>query len=381
MKINKSRPSHWLYLLAFTCQATLGLILRLVTERSAITLYGHKLNGNLLALYQSCDKSTFLSMDLAYCRSLHAQGIRAQWACGIGAALLLARSKALISDHGLHSLELILTCYQKTGLKCFDVWHGIPFKGFDADDFRLQHRYDATWVASPLVRKLYIERFGFEPDRVVVTGYARTDALVEQQACNLDIRKELGLPETGAVVLFAPTWSQDAAGRSLYPFGYSEANFLAALSSIAEQHDATVILRTHLNSDASAEQEHPNIKRMPSSDWPDTESILQISDILICDWSSIAFDFLLLDRPTIFLDVPPPFRKGFSLGPEFRFGPIVDCMPALTEALVCAMQSPDHYWRSHSEKHQEVKTTIYEDWADGQATQRCLAQLARACST
>ena len=28
---------------------------------------------------------------------------------------------------------------------------------------------------------------------------------------------------------------------------------------------------------------------------------------------SIAFDYLLLDRPTLFLDIPAPFKKGFSL--------------------------------------------------------------------
>src|SRR5690606_40302310 len=66
-------------------------------------------------------------------------------------------------------------------LRFFDVWHGIPFKGFDADDFRVQHRYDECWVASPLLRDLYIQRFGFEPQRVVATGYARTDRSEERR--------------------------------------------------------------------------------------------------------------------------------------------------------------------------------------------------------
>ena len=65
-------------------------------------------------------------------------------------------------------------------LAFFDVWHGIPFKGFDAEDFRVQRHYDETWVASPLLRDLYVDRFSFEPERVVPTGYARTDRLVRR---------------------------------------------------------------------------------------------------------------------------------------------------------------------------------------------------------
>lgn len=377
MKIDKSKPSHWLKLLSFAAQATVGLLLRPLSKKSAVTLYGHKLNGNLLPLYQQCPDAVFLSMDRDYCLALHAQGIRAQWACTPGAALLLARSKAIISDHGLHSLEPLLPAYRKTGLKCFDVWHGIPFKGFDADDFRLQHTYDEVWVASPLHRELYIERYGFAPEKVIVTGYARTDALVQPAHTNIELREHLKLPADGAIILFAPTWAQDTQGRSLYPFGHNETEFLTVLSELARAHNATVILRTHLNSSGTeVRREYSNICRMPSNQWTDTESILQVSDVLICDWSSIAFDYLLLGRPTLFLDVPAPFRKGFSLGPEYRFGALVCSLKTLMQELERAIEQPDEYWRSHAEKHSAVLTDIYGAWADGKATQRCLERLS-----
>lgn len=375
MKIDKRRPSHWLQLLAFAAQAVLGLLLRAVISKSAVVLYGHKLNGNLLAIYKECPNAVFLSMDFPYCRELQAQGIRCQWACVFGAALLLARTQAIISDHGLHSLEVLLPAYRRGGLKCFDVWHGIPFKGFDADDFHLQHQYDETWVASPLHRDLYIERYGFTPKQVAVTGYARTDDLVHPQQSLPDIRERLGLPRQGTLILFAPTWAQDTRGRSLFPFGHSEAEFLTALSEFAQKHQASVLLRTHLNSGTRAIQGYPNILSMPSSLFPDAESILQVSDMLICDWSSIAFDYLLLNRPALFLDVPPPFRKGFSLGPEYRFGPVVGSLSELLEQLEKALETSQEYWCEHAERHQSIRQAIYGDWADGSATQRCLQRL------
>lgn len=375
MKIDKHRPAHWCHLIAFALQSLLGLLLRTFPSKAAIVLYGHKLNGNLLAIYRHCPTAVFLSMDRTYCRELKARGIRCQWACTLGTASLLARAHAIVSDHGLHSLEVLLPAYRRTGLKCFDVWHGIPFKGFDADDFRLQHQYDEVWVASPLHRSLYVERYGFDPDQVVVTGYARTDALVRPQQSNAELRKRYGLPQQGALILFAPTWAQDTHGRSLFPFEHDETEFLQTLSAFAQRHQATVLLRTHLNSGTQVPRSYPNILPLPSSQWPDTESILLISDTLICDWSSIAFDYLLLDQPTLFLDVPPPFRKGFSLGSEYRFGPVISSLPGLLEELEKALENRQEYWRAHAKRHMSTRQAVYGTWADGNATQRCLERL------
>lgn len=377
MKIDKRNPMHWIWLSTFAIQTLLGLLIRPFAKKTKTVLYGHKLNGNLLAIYQSRPDTTFLSMDRDYCKDLESQGVRSQWACSFGSALLLANAKAIISDHGLHSLEVSLPAYQRAGLKCFDVWHGIPFKGFDSDDFRLQHTYDEVWVASPLHKKLYVERYGFLPQKVVVTGYPRTDALVNPELSVKDLRNKLGLPSEGPIILFAPTWSQDAQGRSLYPFGNTEREFLAALSAFALEHAATVILRTHLNSNEMQSPRYQRIVHMPSSEWTNTEIILQVSNVLICDWSSIAFDYLLLDRPTLFLDVPAPFAKGFSLGPEYRFGAIISDLRSLLRHLKSAINEPEMYWSQYAEAHQKVRAQVYDQFADGQATKRCLTQLKK----
>src|SRR5690606_1553267 len=111
---------------------------------------------------------------------------------------------------------------------------------------------------------------------------------------------------------------------------------------------------------------------LPASRYPDTEAVLLACDILVCDWSSIAFDFLQLDRPTILLDVEPPFRKGFSLGPEYRFGPVVRDLEGLLSEVGRALASPETYWRVDGYRHEEVKRTVYGAIGAGQAVERCL---------
>src|SRR5690606_23511656 len=108
-------------------------------------------------------------------------------------------------------------------------------------------------------------------------------------------------------------------------------------------------------------QGYQNVRLLPGSIYPDAESILLVSDLLICDWSSIAFDYLLLDRPTLFLDVPAPFRKGFSLGPEYRFGPVVGSLDELVEQVGIVMQDTEQYWHEYRAQHAAIRDQIYGD--------------------
>jgi CDP-glycerol glycerophosphotransferase len=390
MKIDKRNPAHWLLLAGFWLQAALGVALRALrrSRGRVVVLYGHKLNGNLLALYRYLQadpasgwRPVFLSMDRGYLDELRAQGVDCCWASGPGCMHLLANANALASDHGLHALGPWRAIYRKLGLRYFDVWHGIPFKGFDADDFRLQHGYDETWVASGLCRDLYVERYGFDPAGVRVTGYARTDRLVAPREDVDALREAFGIPAGRKAILFAPTWAQDERGRSIYPFACGEAEFLGALSAFAGAHDATILLRSHINTVAGPGSAHPQVIALPGSRYPDAEAILLASDVLVCDWSSIAFDFLLLERPTVFLDVPPPFRKGFSLGPEYRFGRIVRDLQGLLDALATCVDDPAAYWRAHAQAHQRIRDQVYGDKADGHAAARCIARLGADPST
>lgn len=385
MKIDKRQPRHWFYLTASGFWALLAVLMRRLRGsregvRPLVLLYGHKLGGNLLALYRymrsdpSGPDVAFLTMDPAYHRELAGSGERAILATSPRCLPALGHARAMVTDHGLHALLPLL---HASDMRFFDVWHGIPFKGFDAEDFRTQHRYDEAWVASHLLARLYVDKFGFPPGKVVATGYARTDRLVREKDTDpAPIRRRLGLPEAGKVVLFAPTWQQDDVGRSVFPFGLDADEFLGALSRLAIRAGATVVLRTHLNSGRDmgfAARER--IVVIPYADHPDTEEILLATDVLVCDWSSIAFDFLLLDRPAIFQDVPPPFRKGFSLDAGYRFGAIAPDMDAMAGWIETALNNPQSYWDRHASSHAEVRHAVYGECADGGAGERCMQRL------
>lgn len=380
MKINWKKPSHWWLMLLQGTYTALGILARPILRRKqhpTVVLYGHQLSGNLKALYEhftahagTAFDTYFLSLDPDYSRHLSALGIRVLQCNKMQDMLRVAAADVVITDHMLHAMSPMT---RLTDVKFVDVWHGVPFKGFTADTFKLQHRYTETWVTSPMLKDLYVHKFGFAAEHVQALGYARADKLFLNTPGDESWKTALNIPSNSSIVLYAPTWQQDSQSRSLFPFGETQDSFLSKLDRICSQQNATLIVRSHLNA-AIADREYGSVRYCSMKEFPDTESLLQGADILLCDWSSIAFDFLALQRPTFFLDVEPPFKDGFSLGPEYRFGQIATDMDSLTSSLSQALTDDSAYWQAHSDEHKRAISDIYAASDDGRACERQLSR-------
>lgn len=381
MKIDKKNPHHWLLLLKQGAYTLLALLARPFTrtpQKPVVVLYGHQLAGNLKALYTTWSKSYtndldlfFLSLDPEHARQLRAAGIRVLQCNRLKDMLALSRATALISDHGLHLMTPLLWF---TDIRFIDVWHGIPFKGFTPRDFRLQHHYHEVWVSSPLLKALYQDKFGFAANTVHSLGYARTDRLFLRQAPDAEFRKLTNIPASQRIVLYAPTWQQDHSGREMFPFGASQDSFIHNLGEICGKHGAMLVIRGHLNAALSG-RTNEHVRYCSMSEFPDTESLLQHTDILLCDWSSIAFDFLALDRPAIFIEVEPPFKNGFSLGREYRYGKVAADMDTLCGTLDSILANPEDYASEQGDIHRQVMSAVYGENTDGKSSDRQLSRL------
>lgn len=381
MKVDIRKPRHWVLLLQQSVYTLVAIVLRRLGRRPdkpLVVLYGHQLSGNLKALYREWSSAGeagldlyFLSLDPEYSLKLKREGIRVLQCNKLADMLKLGQAFALVSDHGLHMMTPLV---RFTDIVFIDVWHGIPFKGFTPRDFSLQRRYDEVWVSSPLLQQIYEEKFGFEAGKVHSLGYARTDKLFNRAHPDPSFRDIANLPPGHRIVLYAPTWKQDDSGRELFPFDQEEESFIESLSAVCCAHDAILVIRSHLNAHIH-ERNFRNVIYCSQREFADTEDLLLESDILICDWSSIAFDFLALDRPTIFLDVEPPFNNGLTLGKEYRFGKIVGDMAALCDALRHSLECSNSYRLDQGSVHRSVTAEVYGGNTDGQVARRQLARL------
>lgn len=381
MKINKRDPHHWLLLLQQGTYALASSVARFFLRKPikpVVILYGHQLSGNLKALYDDWENGDrdqfdcyFLSLDPQYSQKLREQGVRVLQCNKLRDMILVGRCNAMITDHGLHAIQPLISL---TNIIFIDVWHGIPFKGFVPEDFRVQQRYHEVWVSSPLLKEIYQNKFGFKPDIVKDLGYARADKLFLKQPPDPALYEKNAIPAGHKVVLYAPTWHQDDKKRGLFPFGESQDSFIQRLNETCEQHKAVLIIRSHLNASIGT-QRYKNVRYCSMKDFPDSEELLQNTDVLICDWSSIAFDYLALDRPTIFLEVEPPFKNGFSLGREYRFGKVATDMDMLCDTIDKTLANPDWYTSAQNSIHRKVLSAVYGSNTDGKSAARQWSRL------
>ena len=385
MRINKKEPRHWFYFATFTLYIIFASIFRIINKSrtpTTIILYGHKLNGNLYAIYKYIKnnpslglKIAYMTMDVKYARELMEQGVNVFSCISLSDMLIACRSSIYITDHGPHAL-IILKLF--SDVRFIDVWHGIPFKGFDQDNFKILHSYNAVFVASPALRAKYIEQFGFRPDKVIVTGYPRTDCLVKQEIDTSGVLDELGIKNSSykSIILLAPTWTHHRYGKAPDLMNMSEIQFLQQLCDAMKKRNILVIYRAHLN---AAESDLPGLSNLisyPLAKYENTESLLSVSDILISDWSSIVFDYLLLMRPTLFIDRVNPFENGFTFGPEYRFGPVTKSFDELVTAIDRSLNLK-LYMTEWNNKMDETKTKLYGKYADGESTKRSVNEILR----
>lgn len=382
MKIDKRNPHHWLLLVQQGIYTLLAIAFRYLPcrkKKPVTVLYGHQLSGNLKALYDEWQRNYsdqfechFLSLDPIYSQLLSDQGVPVLQCSKLRDMILVGQCDAIVTDHGLHAMSPFIAL---TNILFIDVWHGIPFKGFVADDFRVQHRYDEVWVSSPLLKEIYHDKFGFRSDIVKSLGYARADKLFLRDPPAPSMLEKAGISPGQKVALYAPTWQQDDSGRDLFPFGETQESFIQHLSEACEKHNAVLIIRSHLNTSIDTKR-YENVRYCSMKEFPDAEGLLLLTDILICDWSSIAFDYLALDRPTIFLEVEPPFKNGFSLGREYRFGRVATDMNVLCDTVEKTLTDPLWYASVQMGSHQKISSEVYGTNTDGKSATRQWSRLA-----
>jgi CDP-glycerol glycerophosphotransferase len=125
-------------------------------------------------------------------------------------------------------------------------------------------------------------------------GYPRNDVLATATGDRVErARGELGIEPGLTAVLYAPTHRDHQAG------------FVAVLD-LAEVADAlgpdyVVLARTHYfhGADPALRRLHGEGRIRDVSDHPSVEELCLAADVLITDYSSIMFDYAVLDRPIV----------------------------------------------------------------------------------
>lgn len=246
---------------------------------------------------------------------------------------------------GLHKKRLII-----------NLWHGVPLKKIALLDPNLKkaariyfkkifsENYTCILTTSHELIPLMARSFAVSEDKIKVWGQPRNDGLFQKNDC----REILGqlfpdLPEYTKTVLYAPTF-RDYGQVQLFPFKDFDQEQLEAF---LEEKNMLLFIRTHVAEQGSAAPYlGKRIRFLGNEQAEDVTGILNIFDCLITDYSSIYIDYLLTDKPMIFL---PYDRQQYLDGRGMNFdyddvtpGP----KPETFNDFLDALSPKEDFWRS-----------------------------------
>jgi len=210
--------------------------------------------------------------------------------------------------------------------------HNQPTK-FEAYPKEFLRNYNVHFLTGPLHREQYEHMFalhGLDTRRfkLLDIGYPKSDRLLQGGYARGRVLNELGLNPSRKTVLYAPAWD---AGGSLRCFGEKVIEQLLSLGDvnvIAKLHPISYTPSTSSNFEWYAGgvdwverfrrlESNPRFRHVTNFQ---VDPLLVASDALVTDFSSVALEFIVLDKPVLYLDCPEYFEKTLKL-PAYNSDP------------------------------------------------------------
>jgi CDP-glycerol glycerophosphotransferase (TagB/SpsB family)/glycosyltransferase involved in cell wall biosynthesis len=205
---------------------------------------------------------------------------------------------------------------KRPGQTYLNTWHGTPLKAMGYDEAQggwgarnvLRNFMMADYLLSTsefMSEQMYEHAYrlvNIAPGELVEVGYPRTDL----QSADADQRERTRarLRAEGVVlgadqrlILLAPTWK----GESFHTPRNDAADLAALVDEVEQLLPAghRVLLKVHQQVYGFAAAEPRLAGRLVPNHLP-TNAVLGITDVLVTDYSSIFFDFLITGRPIVF---------------------------------------------------------------------------------
>lgn len=266
---------------------------------------------------------------------------------------LLAEAKYLIFDQGNHPALPPLHPEQKT----LQLWHGVGLKKMS---MLLKHSYDffnstSNWTNSSNFKHI------FNAKEFLSLGYPRNDYLVKETAqltaadklfTDLKLHSLLTTANYKKIFLYAPTHRSSAPSLNL-----PELNQL-----LINKNYLLIIKAHHFYYHLYAQEEITqlsNIYTSPSE--TDIYPLLNKIDVLIGDYSSINYDFMLLNKPIIYYtpDLATYCKNSPLLFDYQEYSPGIHThSPAELHQAITNLNLVD-YQQKHAQHHQQITNKFF----------------------
>jgi CDP-glycerol glycerophosphotransferase (TagB/SpsB family) len=269
---------------------------------------------------------------------------------------LINTSKIIVSTHGGRK--------RKKNTINIDLWHGVPLKTMrlmDKNEKNKSFLKNTDYLASnnDFNSTILNACFGLSTENYIQIGNPRNDLLINSDGLkNLSTLFGNGFENKKKIFVFPTYRSRKKADDGEYNyenfFGFDRFEY-KSFNEFLKSQNIVVFIKLHPNDEEKVlnkieKNSVENIKVITGKILKDNNidlyEILNSCDLLITDYSSIYFDFLILDRPIIFNPVDlNTYRKkrGFLLEPYdfWTPGPKVYNQEDLERAIINSFQNDE----------------------------------------
>lgn len=189
-----------------------------------------------------------------------------------------------------------------------NLWHGTPFKRITIHDIKNPNNMKQT--LKKIVRFFFQQSFthvistsditserleeAFNSKNFPIIGYPRNDVFFNKNLIFENYEEIFNLDRFSKVFLYCPTLRDEFTKK---PFSNS---FLKKLNQYLVENDAIFLIKWHtFEKNKYSFEEFSRIKDV-SEKVVDLQELLLNIDILVTDYSSVSYDFSLLEKPIIF---------------------------------------------------------------------------------
>jgi len=196
--------------------------------------------------------------------------------------------------------------------------HGLANLGFSKDfrHIRIVEKYNYLFLTGPLQKRalLYAHKiYGGRLPEMVEIGFLRGDRLLAKKK---DFNRKAFLDKINLqdrfTLLFAPTWGEFSGTKE----------WIDKIVDIAQELDINILLRLHpiltsgkigwetsdVNWNIKLQQLAQRYNRVHIAVDDDIDDYLLVSDVAVTDASSVGMEFMLLEKPVIFVPAPIFFK-------------------------------------------------------------------------
>lgn len=209
-------------------------------------------------------------------------------------------------------------CKRRKETQLIQLWHScglLKRMGYDTTEDvpsfykgNVHGRYDLVTVSAPCCIPFLTSGMRQKPGIVKAAGVSRTDAYFDEvwlSACREEFFRTVPEAEGKRILLWAPTFRGNAASPRLCG--------LETLRTLEKRlgKEWKLVIKAHPHLDAESLR---RTGRALSNCPIPTERMLPVTDLLITDYSSVLFDYLLLERPFVLF---APDLKEYETGRGF----------------------------------------------------------------